>query len=278
LTWHALGDDEKAQDEVRKLTMLVNDIGSPGLLQVLHSFQARLALARGDDDEAGRLLGLIHNHDQMVPTAFIEVPGITRARWLLQQSTEESLREVADIAEQLRRTMTIHPSPLRLVHAQIVRALLLQARGDTAGALAELEGVVTLTRQGNALRHLVDFGAPMQRLIVEMMRLASTPDPYLTRVLAAFPSTTGPIASAAPSRRKAQVPVVDALTWREEEILALLEARLSDKEIADSLQISAWTVKKHTTNIYQKLQVGTRREAVARAHALGLLPAARPSV
>jgi LuxR family maltose regulon positive regulatory protein len=50
-----------------------------------------------------------------------------------------------------------------------------------------------------------------------------------------------------------------------------LEARLSDREIADSLHISAWTVKKHTTNIYQKLQVGSRREAVARATALGLL-------
>jgi ATP/maltotriose-dependent transcriptional regulator MalT len=131
---------------------------------------------------------------------------------------------------------------------------------------------VALTRQGDALRHLVDFGAPMQRLIVEMMRLASSPDLYLTRVLAAFPPTTGPIASAAPSRRTAETPVVDALTWREQEVLALLEARQSDKEIADSLHISAWTVKKHTTNIYQKLQVGSRREAVVRAYALGLLP------
>src|SRR6185503_10773975 len=132
-----------------------------------------------------------------------------------------------------------------------------------------------LTRQGDTLRHLVDFGPPMQRLIVEMIRLSSSPDPYLARVLAAFPPTTGPIASAAPSRRTTETTLVDALTWREQEILTLLEARLSDKEIADSLHISAWTVKKHTTNIYQKLQVGSRREAVATAHALGLLPANR---
>ena len=154
--------------------------------------------------------------------------------------------------------------------------MLLQAQGDTAGALTVLEGVVTLTRQGDTLRHLVDFGPPMQRLIVEMMRLASSPDPYLKRVLAAFPPTTGPIMSMAPSRRTAETPVVDALTWREQEILALLEDRLSDKEIADSLHISAWTVKKHTTNIYQKLQVEGRRHAVEQAIALGVLPPTPP--
>ncbi len=253
------------------MTLLVDDLVSGGARQLLQSFRARLALARGDDDEAGRQLRLIRDDGSLVLPSFIEVSEITRARWLLRQGTEASLREVGNIAEGLRRTATARRSSLSQIRAEIVQALLLQARGDTAGALKVLDSVVTLTRQGDALRHLVDFGAPMQRLLVEMLRLASSPDPYLTRVLAAFPSTTGPIASTAPSRHTGEMPIVDALTWREQEILVLLEARLSDKEIADSLHISAWTVKKHTANIYQKLQVGSRREAVAQGHALGLL-------
>jgi DNA-binding CsgD family transcriptional regulator len=65
----------------------------------------------------------------------------------------------------------------------------------------------------------------------------------------------------------------DKLTWREAEVLGLLAARLSNKEIAQRLNISTETVKQHATNIYQKLQVNGRRAAVSRARSLGLLAA-----
>ena len=71
--------------------------------------------------------------------------------------------------------------------------------------------------------------------------------------------------------------MAEPLTWRETEVLRLLDARLSNQEIAGVLLISADTVKKHTINIYQKLHVSGRREAVARSYALGILPAAVPA-
>jgi LuxR family maltose regulon positive regulatory protein len=64
----------------------------------------------------------------------------------------------------------------------------------------------------------------------------------------------------------------DALTNRELDVLALLERRLSNKEIGALLYISPRTVKRHTINIYQKLHVNNRRAAVAQAKALGLMP------
>ena len=65
--------------------------------------------------------------------------------------------------------------------------------------------------------------------------------------------------------------LVAPLTDREHEILALLAQRLSNKEIAQALVISPQTVKRHIANLYEKLQAGGRREAVAVAIRLGLL-------
>ena len=71
----------------------------------------------------------------------------------------------------------------------------------------------------------------------------------------------------------AKQPLGDALTDRELEVMGLLAQRMSNKEIASQLFISAGTVKRHTINIYQKLDVNSRRQAVAKAQDLDLLTA-----
>ena len=61
------------------------------------------------------------------------------------------------------------------------------------------------------------------------------------------------------------------LTNREQEIIELFAKRLSDQEIADRLYISYGTVKKHAVNIYRKLNVKGRRQAVNKAAELGIV-------
>jgi ATP/maltotriose-dependent transcriptional regulator MalT len=63
----------------------------------------------------------------------------------------------------------------------------------------------------------------------------------------------------------------EPLTEREAEILALLAAGLSNLEIADHLVLSVGTVKVHTRHIYQKLGVGSRTQAIAKAAEIKLL-------
>ena len=78
---------------------------------------------------------------------------------------------------------------------------------------------------------------------------------------------------AGPLEPDLQVDLPEPLSDRELEVLAALAGHLSNKEIADALYIAPSTVKRHTLNIYRKLDVGDRRSAVRRADQLGLLPA-----
>ncbi len=61
------------------------------------------------------------------------------------------------------------------------------------------------------------------------------------------------------------------LSEREREVLDLIASGATNREIAESLHISPWTVKEYTGTVYRKLGVRNRAEAVQRAQRLGLL-------
>lgn len=73
--------------------------------------------------------------------------------------------------------------------------------------------------------------------------------------------------------RKSQIAnLVEPLSERELEILQLIAAGQSNEEIAQTLVIALGTVKKHINNIYGKLDVHSRTQALVQAKALNLLP------
>jgi len=89
---------------------------------------------------------------------------------------------------------------------------------------------------------------------------------YLRRVQAAC-ATHLP----APPASLALDPAAEPLTAREREVLHLIAEGLSNQELAARLHLSPQTVKVHTRNIYGKLGVASRTQAVARGRALGFL-------
>jgi LuxR family maltose regulon positive regulatory protein len=90
---------------------------------------------------------------------------------------------------------------------------------------------------------------------------------YVRRLLAALEPPSPATVDEAPPQ-----PLVEPLTGRELEVLALLAEGLTNREIARRLVISLPTVKSHTRNIYGKLGVHSRRQAVTRARTLDILP------
>ena len=99
---------------------------------------------------------------------------------------------------------------------------------------------------------------------------------YVAKLLAAFPKDEEPLAPFQPSYPKGTMslspqPLVEPLSKRELEILSLMAQDLTNLEIAQRVFISAQTVKVHTRNIYGKLGVNSRQQAVSKARDLGLL-------
>jgi LuxR family maltose regulon positive regulatory protein len=65
--------------------------------------------------------------------------------------------------------------------------------------------------------------------------------------------------------------LTEPLSQRELEVLQLIAQGLSNREISERLFLAVITVKGHNRNIFRKLQVRRRTEAIARARELGLL-------
>lgn len=149
------------------------------------------------------------------------------------------------------------------IEALALLALAHWQAGDRMSALTALERALRLAEPEGYLRLFADLGMPMARMLQEARARGVLPE-YVGALLAACGA--GIAASSAAMRT-----LPEPLTAREQEILRLIAAGLTNREIGDRLFISPETVKKHTGSIFGKLGVGRRTEAVARARALDLL-------
>lgn len=147
----------------------------------------------------------------------------------------------------------------------MLRAAGYQRLGQDEQAYKALDNALDQAVPSGWIRPFVDAGTP----IADLLRAAGPRHPqqaFIARLLANFPVPSMRIVAVDTE----QIP--ELLTARESEILDLLSQRLTNYEIAEKLVISVATVKRHTANIYQKLDVTNRRLAVLKAQAIGQLP------
>ncbi len=150
----------------------------------------------------------------------------------------------------------------RLVEILLLMALARFGLGQ-ASASAALAKSLELAAPEGFMRVFVEAGQPAREILLTYQRNAAPAHrEYVARILACFPQT-----GATPS----QTALIDPLTPRELEVLRCLALGDSNQVIAGKLFISLSAVKKHTGNIYSKLEAESRTQAIARAHKLGLL-------
>lgn len=151
----------------------------------------------------------------------------------------------------------------------VLQALARAADGETGKALHLLGEALGLAKPGGFIRIFVDEGVPMARLLAEALAKGVEPA-YARRLLAALPAAepaqTAPSPASAPGAK-----LVERLSEREREVLQLIAEGLTNEEVAARLYLSLHTVKVHARNIYAKLDVTSRTQAVARGRALGIL-------
>jgi LuxR family maltose regulon positive regulatory protein len=145
----------------------------------------------------------------------------------------------------------------------ILQALAWRAQGDSNRAVDALQQALRLAEGEGCIRSFVDEGAEMAGLLREAAARGIAPA-YTAKLLAAC----GP-EEATGKKQAASGPF--ALSRRELEVLQLIAAGCSNREIADRLSLSPGTVKVHTRNIYGKLDVNSRTQAVAKAKSVGIL-------
>ena len=235
----------------------------PKLSSVVDSCRVRLCLAQQGPGEAARLATEIRLGQAGAPI-FREQERIIVARVLgAQQRWDEALDLLAQLAEDTgaggRRG--------RLIEILALQALAYQAQGDITQALHALESALAMGEPEGYVRTFVDHGAPMVTLLQQAAARGLAPH-YVNRLLAAFDPEAEAAAAPSPPDR---MPLVEPLTARELEVLHLLGQGSSNRDIAEALVITINGVKKHTSNIYGKLGVHSRTQAVVRAQDLGLL-------
>jgi len=256
------GDSTAAGKDLERSRQLMENAPFPDWIGRFERLQLECWLAQD------RLRAAVHWADQMLRGAAIEerpdseAAQLAMARVLIVKGDGPSIERALAQLERLLETADAEGRAGVSIETLALLALAHWRRADQSHAMISLERALQLAEGEGYVRVFADLGLPMARLLQEARSRAVLPE-YVETLLAAFgelafPVTVGEV-------------LPEPLTAREQEVLKLIAAGLTNREIADQLVISAETVKKHTASIYGKLAVRSRREAVARARKLALL-------
>ena len=242
------------------------DSFSPWGSKIAAAHQAKMDLAHREIEAAEKWA---QTNELIIDGEFAfdrETDYLTLVRILIAQKRFEEAHALAmriyQIALEIGRRQTV-------LETHILLALLFLAKDETNQALVHLEKALTIAQPEGFIRIFVDEGAPMAGLLYEALSRGISPD-YVRRLLDAFP-VAEPTQSNASEKLVPQSDLLEPLSTRELEVLHLIAEGLTNPEIGARLYLSLNTVKAHTRNIYGKLDVHSRTQAITRAQALGLL-------
>jgi LuxR family maltose regulon positive regulatory protein len=260
-TRHALGDAAGASEMLRKARHFAHESDVAWVEARAAVGQVRMWLSEGDDAAAFHWaqnsgLGIgddigYHREDQHTTLARVYIANdeadsaLDLLNWLSSVSEQAGLAGV-------------------FIESRMLEALALQAKGELEAALEALQKTLMLAEPEGYVRLFVDEGTPMQALLQYAASLDVSRN-YTDSLLEVFGE---PGKTTVPTIAQ---PLVEPLSDRELQVLRLVAAGLSSREIGDELIISTNTVNSHLKNVYGKLGAHSRVQAVAVARNLQLL-------
>jgi LuxR family maltose regulon positive regulatory protein len=248
----AQGDTQGVREVLDEAAQVVQKHSLPRLWGPEH---VQIALAQGDIPSALYWMGRIQGEYG----AAIHYPAIPLERAKLALAQGDKTGAAAILVE---RYQTAARDGIRYAQIEIRILQALAARVEDQ-ALAYLSEALAMAQPEGFVRVFIDQGEALIPLLRKAAQKRITPD-YVARLLAAMAGEFG----VAPSVAQA---LTEPLSDREMEVLRLIAAGLTNKEIAELLVLAVGTVKAHTSSIYRKLDVGGRTQAVAHARELKLI-------
>jgi LuxR family transcriptional regulator, maltose regulon positive regulatory protein len=267
----ALGNRTEAAGSIEKAVQLLQTCGVfSEARSVVETAQVKMWLVNGERSAINRwAVSLENRFGSPAPFRYEdELIHITKARVLIaQDKPEEAIHLLACLSESAQSGGRRG----RLIEIMILKALALQAAGDTTQAGLALTQSLTLAEPGGFVRVFLDEGKPMRVLLSHWLAqpVAGTLRGYATHLLAQCESE---LHMAAQEKVFSSDELIETLTPREMEVLHLIALGKTNPAIAQQLVVARGTIKAHTASIYRKLEAANRTEAVARARDLGLLP------
>jgi LuxR family maltose regulon positive regulatory protein len=262
----ARGDLETAKDVLEDVERIVKAMDESYLTGELSREWAMLYIKSGNQDAARNKLEILDKKIAVTQHANL----LLWRGWLYPRLLHDEGRYqegLAALDESISRARAANSNG-ELIRLLSLQALVLDALGDRKLSRAALYEALELGAHGGYIWLWLRAGpkiGPMLRDLQTDPNTHQTYGSYLDSLLKAC---------QAAFRKSKQIPQerpLDPLTPRELEILRLISKGHSNPEIANELVVTINTIKNHTSNIYSKLGVRSRTQAIARAHELNLL-------
>ncbi|MBE0687051.1 MAG: tetratricopeptide repeat protein [Anaerolineaceae bacterium] len=288
--WNQLDD---ADQYIHQCIDLCQQWGDIGLQTYAHTIRARIELAWGNPEQAGEAIREVERLIAEFPDTthlFTQVKSILAREWLAQGDSERSsqylqtrgINIIDEIPYQREMDYNLllrlllargdHEAAIHLsnrflqqtekigqvgliIETLILQALAFKGKKENEKALTVLEKALTLAQPEGYVRSFLDKGEAMTRLLCQAQS-RQVGSGYAAVLLSKINNTSG---MTQPSMQL----LIDPLTDREIEVLKLIKTGCTNQDIADQLVISLPTVKRHISNIYGKLGVNSRTQALA---------------
>jgi LuxR family maltose regulon positive regulatory protein len=258
----------KNKDEYDKiynqLSNFVYECNNPTYTNIALSLKARLAILTNNVKESYNIYKLINKRYSFDNITFdIEFPKITECKLLIALNkapkTEEAINKLTGILNFVNKTNNI----IQSIEVHILLAAAFVQQNSNHKSIHHLSKAISLAEKGKVIYPFVEQA---KYIFIILPKIKSN-----NENIKEFLSLLTKIIKKERNRTLKTTASNKNLSNREIDIILLLAKRLSNKEIANKLFISEGTVKRHTINIYKKLGVNRRKDAVGKARNSGLI-------